>query len=91
MKKTDKDRLEDVINSKLRTTMIGAIASIESHFAELINHSKYRAIFDETRKEILDLGNKQMRNMSSELDNYDVSWNKWSITLTPYRKERDEN
>lgn len=91
MRKTDKDRLDDIMKSKIKTTMIGAIAAVEKHFGELLNHVKYRSLFDEMRKEVLDLGNKQIRNMSSELANYDVSWNKWQITLTPVRKEKDEN
>lgn len=91
MKKTDKDRLEEVVRNKIQTTMIGAIAAIEKNFADLLNHAKYRENFDNARKEILDLGNKQIRNIATEMKNYDVQWNRYSITLTPYRKDNHES
>lgn len=90
MRKNDRDRLEDTVKNKIQTTMIGAIAAIEKHFGDLLNHTKYRDAFEDARKDILDLGNKQIRNVSSDIKNYDISWNKYSITLLPVRKDNNE-
>lgn len=52
---------------RIRTTMIGAIAAVEKYFAdEISNDESFREKFNCARKEILDLGNKQIRNLKEE-------------------------
>ena len=52
---------------RIRTTMIGSIAVIEKYFADEIDKDdKIREKFNSARKEILDLGNKQIRNLKEE-------------------------
>lgn len=52
---------------RIRTTMIGAIAAVEQGFAaEISQDPKVREKFNDIRKAILDLGNKQIRNLKEE-------------------------
>lgn len=52
---------------RIRTTMIGAIDSVERNFSEEIKNSPdFKNKFSIVRKEILDLGNKQIRNLKDE-------------------------
>lgn len=54
---------------RIKTTMIGSIDLIEKKFAEEINSSEeFRNKFQELRKEILDLGNNQIRIYKKNLE-----------------------
>ena len=54
---------------RIRTTMIGAIAAIENQFQYLWeNDEVLKEKFNELRKTILDLGNKQIRLFKEEKD-----------------------
>ncbi len=54
---------------RIKTTMIGSIDLIEKKFAELINNSEdFNQKFQELRKEILDLGNNQIRIYKKNLE-----------------------
>jgi hypothetical protein len=87
-KETSKKRLKDVGQQKIKTTMIGAIASIEEHFGFLWdNNPDMKNVFDLVRSEILDKGNTQIRNFEVELSNYDIIWNKYRTVLPVKRKE----
>lgn len=92
LKKKYKERLQTIIEKKLKTTMVGAINSIEKHFGFLWEGDKedlspteleIREIFEEARKEIFDLGNKQIRNMKEELENYEVEWKRYKTYFKP--------
>jgi hypothetical protein len=91
MKKVDehKSRLNKTIDSKIVTTMIGALAAVEEGFASVWDQD-HADLFQEVRKKILDLGNQQKRKIAEDLDNYDVKWNKFSITM-PVISRRDRN
>lgn len=81
LKEKYKERLETIIAKKIRTTMIGSLAAIEEHFGELLEEPHNKELFDEIRTQILDLGNKQIRNIKSELERYDVFWKRYTLTL----------
>lgn len=85
-KDTDKNRLTKVIENRIVTTMIGALAAIEEGFADMWDRDHADA-FQDVRKRILDLGNQQNRKMAEDLDNYDVKWNKFSIQMPVIRRE----
>lgn len=94
-KEKSKERLLKIGQSKIRTTMIGAIASMEKNFGHLWNHGgeprtqeeeELRDAFEDFRSEVLDKGNAQIRNLETELSNYDVNWLRWSITLPVVRR-----
>ena len=48
--------------------------------------ARMKDLFMELRKEILDIGNQQMKNVESEIEQYDVKWNRYQITL-PVKKQ----
>ena len=85
-----KDRLSKILKKKVQTTMIGAISSIEDHFAflwtaedsEMTTEKKFMyETFQKVRSEILDKGNTQARNMDAELNQYEVKWMKYSMDI----------
>jgi hypothetical protein len=70
-----KDELINNIEKRLKTTMIGAIAKFEKNFAYLwesdtINREKFEDLWDETRNEILNNGNQQIRSAVKELSDF---------------------
>ena len=95
-----KDRLYKIAKKKIQTTMIGALSSIEEHFSFLWEakpgedltpeQTQLKGIFDEARSEILDRGNTQIRNLETELSNYEVSWKRQTVQL-PVTKEGEHN
>tara|TARA_Y100000385_G_C13074290_1_gene630638 strand:- start:1382 stop:1735 length:354 start_codon:yes stop_codon:yes gene_type:complete len=90
-KSDSKDRLSKILKKKVETTMIGALSSIEEHFSFLWTSSDDQPIseeqkimfeaFQRVRSEILDKGNTQARNVDAELNQYDVKWLRYSMTL----------
>ena len=90
-KEKSKDRLAKNCKKKIQTTMIGALSSIEDHLGFLWGHKsdeslseeqeKMRLVYEELRSEILDKGNTQMRNIDTELTQYDVTWNRYQYQI----------
>lgn len=88
-----KQKLRDEIEKKLKTTMIGAISSIEKHLGYLWGFGKNKQeqltedeeyflnIWEEVRQEILDKGNSQKRAILDELPNYVVKWNRYQYKI----------
>lgn len=85
-----KDRLTKIGSKQIRTTMIGALAAIEKKFGHLWNHlgvpeteeeKQYKLVYDELRKDILDKGNQQIHNFTQEINQYQIVWKRYSITL----------
>jgi len=81
-----KERLEKILKGKMTTLMIGSLHSIEQSFGDLWNHgNKPETELEEQlsrewgllRQNILDLGNKQIRAVQKELQQYDVDWSKY--------------
>lgn len=85
-KDVDKTRLSKVVANKLQTTMIGALAAIEEGFKDVWDEN-HTYLYETIRKKILDLGNKQIRQVDDELDNYDVKWNRFKLNLPVIRRE----
>ena len=97
-----KERLTKICSTKVKTTMIGSLSIIEKHFGFLWGlddngkdsgksltpeEQHMKELFDEVvRSEILDLGNNQMRNMSAEIQQYEVEWKRYHLQL-PVRPE----
>jgi len=89
-----KIRLKKEARKKIQTTMIGSLSSMEKFFFFFFGEDsddltqdqmRMRDIFEDMRTEILDKGNIQIRNMDSEIETYDVIWNKYHINL-PIKK-----
>lgn len=94
-----KDRLSKILKKKIETTMIGALSSIEEHFAFLWASQESALspeqkmlydLFQKVRSEILDKGNTQARNVDAELAQYDVKWLRYQTNI-PMTKDQGEN
>lgn len=93
------ESLKQRIGARIKTTMIGAISSIEDHFGSLWGHGnenltedqkRLKFIFEELRKEILDKGNNQLRGIDSDLLNYDINKKEIKIVLPIRRGKENE-
>ena len=91
-----KERLSKILRKKVETTMIGAISSVEDHFAflwtatdsEMTAEKKFMyETFQKVRSEILDKGNAQSRNVDAELNQYEVRWMRYSVSIPVKNKE----
>lgn len=90
-KNDSKERLSKILKKKVETTMIGALSSIEEHFSFLWTTADGAPIseeqkimfeaFQKVRSEILDKGNTQARNVDAELNQYDVKWLRYNMTI----------
>lgn len=94
-KTKSKDRLSRIAITKIKTTMIGALASIESHLSFLWEDNspesiRLKELYEVVRQEILDNGNNQIRNLKTELDQYDIEWLRFNLTL-PVRNKGESN
>jgi len=83
-----KERLKKIAAKKIQTTMIGALDSIEQHLGFLWDededgkvNSALQDAYDLVRQEILDRGNDQIRNLNTELDQYDIEWLRYNLKL----------
>lgn len=95
-----RQRLLKIIETKLRTAFIGAMATFEAEFGALWGHGnhdrdctpdqlRWRAIWnDRVRPVILNNGNNQVRAMQSEVVLYDVKFNGYQNKLE-IRKEAE--
>lgn len=68
----NKEDLLHSIEKRFKTTMIGAIANFEKNFAYLwerdsINREKFEELWEDTRNDILNNGNHQLRSALKEL------------------------
>ena len=96
-KEVSSHKLYEVAKKKISTTMIGALDSIEKKFGFLWSgeklskeQSEMKLLFDELRREILDRGNTQIRNLQAEFANYEIVYKKY-YTYIPFRKGEDKN
>lgn len=93
-----REQLSNLVKSKVKTTMIGAINSIEQHLGFLWKHGsnenlsetekQFLEIFQKLRTEILDKGNNQSRNIDSELSRFEVKVKKVNLLL-PVRGNKE--
>jgi hypothetical protein len=63
------------IEKRMKTTMIGAIAKFEDRFSYLweednVNKERYEDLWDNTRNDILNHGNHQIRSAIKELSDF---------------------
>lgn len=88
--KLSKSNLLNIIKKKLQTIMIGSLSKYEKHFGEEWGLNKKDEecgqkedekfdIWEKCRQEILDLGNKQIRDMEKEIDRYNVDLKGYNI------------
>jgi hypothetical protein len=93
-----REKLETAAKGKIKTTMIGAIESIENHLGYLWNHKSIDERTEEeediyqkfaiARQEILDRGHRQMKNLAREMDNYQVEEKRFKLVIPVSREDR---
>jgi len=83
-----KERMKRNMETKIRTTMIGSLSVIDDTLGYLWGQGKPRSqltdqeiemeqIKEELRTEILNNGNNQIRAASAEINQYDITWNRY--------------
>lgn len=75
-------QLYQIMRKRIMTTMIGALASLEE-FKDIFEEEEY----EELRKEILDKGNFQIRELERDLDGFDIKYK--TVYFMPLRRDRD--
>ena len=87
---TPKDNVMKICEKAIKTTMIGAISSLEDSLGHLWAHESIpsneqeqymKEIFTKIRSEILGNGNDQIRNVITELENYNITQKNKSINI----------
>ena len=87
-----KNRLQTIATKKIQTTMIGALDSIEKHLSFLWEDDiELKEAYELVRQEILDRGNTQIRNLENELNQYDIEWLRYNITLSANRRTQEND
>jgi len=86
-----KEKLENEITSRMKTLMIGALATIENRFGEIWGFKKNRRLtedeeyflaqYADARKEILDRGNNEIKRIKHTLEAYDVDYVGYTLEL----------
>lgn len=104
LKESSRERLLKIVEKKIRTTMIGALAAVEETLGrELWGYGKpdkdctpdelaWRAFWNErVRPLILNNGNSQLRAMQAELLLYNIMWTGYQNVMTVRKEQRKEN
>lgn len=76
-----RDKLEKFCESKIKTTMIGAISQLEKEFSRELADPEFAARFNRIREGILDQGNNQIRSLKAELVKYEVELLRYYIEM----------
>lgn len=90
--KFSKEKLAEILKTKLTTTFIGDISIIEEIIGYLWgaglpesklteNQRKWKKAWGTIRKRILDNGNDQIRAVMNELEQYEVKWNRYKTKM----------
>lgn len=72
-------QLYGMIRKRIMTTMIGALASLEE-YKDIFEGDEY----EELRKDILDKGHFQIRELERDLENFDIKFK--TIYFMPLRR-----
>ena len=74
-------QLYQAMRKRIMTTMIGALASLEE-FKEIFEEDEYEGL----RKDILDKGHFQIRELERDLDGYDIKYK--TVYFMPLRRDQ---
>lgn len=95
-KNESRKRLLKIASTKIRTTMIGALDSIEKKLKDFWcpegqkptnEQLLLQKLYEEMRQEILDRGNNQIRNLEEEFEHYEIEWKRYTLQLPVKIKE----
>jgi hypothetical protein len=101
-KELHKDHVQSEVIKAIKTTMIGALSSIEEKLGNIWGFKENRPltedeqyfaeVYQELRKEILDRGNGQIKAIKAKIDLYELDYvgYQMNLVLPTRRKENDE-
>ncbi len=96
-------RLGRIVDKKVMTAFIGAVAKFEEFFGHLWglgllpeqelseSENRFLEIWNECRNEVLNNGNNQKRSLQAELLLYTIKLNRFHAKLSPTIKRDEEN
>lgn len=97
-KEISKERLLKIAITKVRTTMIGALDIMEKKLKQFwtpdVNQKAtseqliLAQMYQDIRKDILDKGNQQIRNLEAEFEQYEIEWKRYTLNLPVKNKEQ---
>ncbi len=94
-RQSSKKRLLVNVSKKFQTTMIGALAAFEKRFGHIWDKDpRWQALWQETRTEVLDIGNKNLRAAEQEISEYTISWDRYQTEFLPvvtYKENKNGN
>lgn len=87
-------RLLKILETKFKTSFIGALSQFEESFGHLWGHHKndedltpdelhWKQIWESVRTNVLNNGNNQIRATHNELANHTITWNRYEVNLKP--------
>lgn len=77
-----KESLLKSCEKNIKTTMIGALDAIEKEFQDDLENIEFQNRFLKIREKILDIGNRQLRLLDSELTRYKIEKLRGFVSLT---------
>lgn len=92
-KEQSRTRLMRIIETKLKTTLIGSVSRFEGHFGRTLwghglpeeqlteAQKQWREVWNQCRNEVLNNGNQQLRALEKEIINYDIEWLRYQNDL----------
>jgi hypothetical protein len=91
-------RLSNIGVKKIKTSMVGCVAEMEEAFGELWGRNKkpeerteeekrWYELFQIARKNMLNLGNNQIRAFQNEINEYIITWKRYNYIL-PIKSNR---
>ena len=88
---SSKERLAKIVETKLKTSFIGALSHFEEYFGFLWGHESgediteeqefMKEVWEKARTAVLNNGNNQIRACKTEIEQYNISWNRYQATL----------
>ena len=94
-------RLTRIIETKFKTSFIGALSCFEETFGFLWGHNSneelteeqqfMKDLWEQTRTSVLNNGNNQIRGWKNEMEQYTIHWDRYQMTLPvkPIPKNRN--
>ena len=93
-----KKQLMGNMQTKIKTTMIGALCAFEDGFGHFWGHGlptseltetqlEYREVWEEVRTDVLNKGNLQSRAAMDEIAQYTLDWNRFNMDLVVKKLE----
>lgn len=96
-----RQRLDNIMSQKIRTSFIGALSAFEEAFGFLWRHGEpesslneqereMRELYNNARTQLLNNGNNQLRAAKTEISNHIIEWKRFNTSIPITNKPLDE-